>query len=224
MPNLGVNQKAVEARSRKAAAQAEKVAAEQARREDEYWRDDDKTATRIRERKEATEQRNQEQNRRKMEKKELLEAEERAMSKLGKKANPVKKMTRAEIAQRALLAAAAKPHAESTKPTTVDEMPLEPNINQLLRQQQLEAEERGDIVVEASGLDEAVSALSVGASSAGVATDLHPERRVKAVFKAYEDEWMPRLQQENPSLKRSQLQQLLWKQWKKAPENPFNQT
>ena len=31
------------------------------------------------------------------------------------------------------------------------------------------------------------------------------------------------LKEENPTLKRSQLKELLWKEWQKSPENPMNQ-
>lgn len=34
---------------------------------------------------------------------------------------------------------------------------------------------------------------------------------------------MPRLKAENPSLRQSQLKQMLRKEWQKSPENPLNQ-
>lgn len=45
---------------------------------------------------------------------------------------------------------------------------------------------------------------------------------MKAAFEAYEKENLPKLKQEHPSLRLSQLKQLLKKEWMKAPENPFN--
>lgn len=53
--------------------------------------------------------------------------------------------------------------------------------------------------------------------------DRHPERRIKAAFAAYEEANMPRLKQENPNMRLSQLKQQLKKEWTKAPENPLNQ-
>lgn len=53
--------------------------------------------------------------------------------------------------------------------------------------------------------------------------DRHPERRMKAAFAAYEETNMPRLKQENPNMRLSQLKQQLKKEWNKAPENPLNQ-
>jgi hypothetical protein len=53
--------------------------------------------------------------------------------------------------------------------------------------------------------------------------DKHPEKRVKAAFKEYEDINLPRLKAENPNLRLSQLKQMLKKDWMKSPDNPLNQ-
>ena len=45
---------------------------------------------------------------------------------------------------------------------------------------------------------------------------------MKAAYDTYEAEYLPKLKQEHPSLRLSQLKQLLKKEWMKAPENPFN--
>ncbi|OMJ10955.1 Coiled-coil domain-containing protein [Smittium culicis] len=54
--------------------------------------------------------------------------------------------------------------------------------------------------------------------------DRHPERRHKAALKAYEERELPRLKLENKGLRLQQLKQLLWKEWLKSSENPFNQS
>ncbi|OMJ23348.1 Coiled-coil domain-containing protein [Smittium culicis] len=54
--------------------------------------------------------------------------------------------------------------------------------------------------------------------------DRHPERRHKAALKAYEERELPRIKLENKGLRLQQLKQLLWKEWLKSPENPFNQS
>lgn len=54
------------------------------------------------------------------------------------------------------------------------------------------------------------------------AADKHPEKRLKALFKAYEELHMPRIKAENPSMRLSQLKQLLFKEWTKSPDNPLN--
>ena len=46
---------------------------------------------------------------------------------------------------------------------------------------------------------------------------------MKAAFTAYQSQQLPILRKENPSLKLSQIKEMLWKQWLKAPENPMNQ-
>lgn len=53
--------------------------------------------------------------------------------------------------------------------------------------------------------------------------DRHPEKRLKAAFTAFEDANMPRIKSENPTLRMSQLKQILRKEWMKSSENPLNQ-
>lgn len=53
--------------------------------------------------------------------------------------------------------------------------------------------------------------------------DKHPEKRMKAAFAAFEEANMPRIKAENPTLRLSQLKQILRKEWLKSPENPTNQ-
>lgn len=45
---------------------------------------------------------------------------------------------------------------------------------------------------------------------------------MKAAYEAFENTNLPRLKQENPTLRMSQLKQLLKKEWMKSPDNPFN--
>nr|XP_042898226.1 coiled-coil domain-containing protein 124 [Parasteatoda tepidariorum] len=89
-----------------------------------------------------------------------------------------------------------------------DEKPLEENINRL--------EVDGDI---ARSVDDAIAILSVS----GEKVDLHPEKRVKAAYQAFEEKNLPLLKAENPNLRLSQLKQMLKKDWMKSPENPLNQ-
>jgi len=98
-------------------------------------------------------------------------------------------------------------------------IPLEENINQLLRDQKIQQVVKGELEesIEARSVDEVIGQLS------GLETDRNPEKRLKAAFTAYEAANLPLLRQENPSLKLSQLKEILWKQWLKAPENPLNQ-
>jgi len=53
--------------------------------------------------------------------------------------------------------------------------------------------------------------------------DMHPEKRVKAAYSAYEQRRLPDVKADNPNLRLSQLKQIIKKDWNKAPENPLNQ-
>lgn len=53
--------------------------------------------------------------------------------------------------------------------------------------------------------------------------DKHPERRMKAAYTAFEEKMMPIIKDKNPTLRLSQLKQILRKEWMKSPENPLNQ-
>jgi len=58
--------------------------------------------------------------------------------------------------------------------------------------------------------------------SSQASLDSHPEKRMKAAYETFENENLPRLKQEHPTLRLSQLKQLLKKEWMKSPSNPFN--
>lgn len=84
----------------------------------------------------------------------------------------------------------------------------------------------------ATGLDNALDLLetvtakmdkaSIGQRAAGI--EQHPERRFKAAFEAYKERELPKLKVERPGLRLQQYQEVLFKQFQKSPENPFNQT
>lgn len=97
---------------------------------------------------------------------------------------------------------------EKEKVPTHLETPLVENLNRTMEDQ-----------VEGSGIDAAITALSVQDTPS---EDRHPERRMAAAFKAYESKRLPQLKKENPSLRLSQLQKILKKEWQKSPENPLN--
>jgi len=84
----------------------------------------------------------------------------------------------------------------------------------------------------ATGIDNALDLLevvnaktdkaSVGQQAAGI--ERHPERRFKAALEAYKERELPKLRVEHPGLRLQQYEELLFKKFQKAPENPFNQT
>ena len=145
---------------------------------------------------------------------EALDAEENSL----KKDSGVRsKMTVAEIQAvntrekkaDAVVASAAK---KTKKEESVLEK-LEENPNQQIAK--LMATEGA---IEARSVEDAIAVLSV----AEVPVERHPERRMKAAYNAFEERELPRLKQENPNLRLSQLKQLLKKEWMKSPENPMN--
>ncbi|KAL4065193.1 hypothetical protein V8B97DRAFT_1945931 [Scleroderma yunnanense] len=83
----------------------------------------------------------------------------------------------------------------------------------------------------ATGIDNALDLLevvtarmdkaSVGQQAAGI--ERHPERRFKAAFEAYKERELPKLKVNHPGLRLQQYQEILYKQFQKSPENPFNQ-
>jgi len=85
---------------------------------------------------------------------------------------------------------------------------------------------------QATGLDDALDLLdvvnakadkaSMGTAAAGI--ERHPERRFKAAFEAYLEQELPEIRKEHPGLRLQQYRDLLFKQFQKSPDNPFNQT
>ena len=95
------------------------------------------------------------------------------------------------------------------------------------RQQQiLEKKEREEILKK-----EQASIKSYAARNVNDAIDIfkkeevdkHPERRVKAAFESFQERRLKELKKENPTLRLSQLKEIVWKEFKKSPENPMNQ-
>jgi len=81
-------------------------------------------------------------------------------------------------------------------------------------------------------VDEAISVLgyvsicmfiSMIFSASTPEIDRHPEKRMRAAYQAYEDANIPRMKLDHPTLRLSQIKQLLKRDWQKAPENPLNQ-
>lgn len=202
----GENSKSAAARARRAEAKAAADAKKQKELEDAYWKDEDKHVMRKEQRKEEKEKRRLEQLERKKETQRLLEEEDSRLK--GGKAPRVApaKVTRAQIEdslrreQRSEPVEKAKSHLE---------LPLEENLNRRLQ-------DEGS--VEARTVEDAIAVLSVAEDA-----DRHPERRMRAAFTAFEEVQLPRLKQENPNMRLSQLKQLLKKEWLRSPDNPMNQ-
>lgn len=206
----GENTKSAAARARRAEAKAAADARRQQELEDALWKDEDKHVLRKEQRKEEREKRRLEQLERKKELQRLLEEEDSKLKgKTPKQGNPGK-ITRAQIEESIRK---EQQHRESAdggqKERSHLELPLEENRNR-------RPPDEG--ALEARSVEEAIAALSVAAPS-----ERHPERRLRAAFAAFEELQLPRLKQQNPNMRLSQLRQLLRKEWMKSPENPMNQ-
>ena len=110
-------------------------------------------------------------------------------------------------------AQAAAAAAESKKEKEKTEHMLEENPNQ-----QVAALMAAEGAVEARSVEDAIAVLKVGEKP----VDKHPEKRMKAAYNAFEERELPRLKQENPNMRLSQIKQILKKEWMKSPENPMN--
>lgn len=153
---------------------------------------------------EEQEKKKQAAQQRKAEIKSLVQQEENALKNSSKQTSS--KITRAQIQEEHERRNAAA--TKKKEQTTHIEKPLEENINRV----KVEG-------FEARSVTEAITIMSVKDQP----EDKHPEKRMKAAFTAFEVANMSRLKNENPSLKLSQLKQLLWKEWTKSPDNPLNQ-
>lgn len=69
-----------------------------------------------------------------------------------------------------------------------------------------------------TGLDSALSSINIQKGN-----DQHPEKRMKAAYKAYEEKMLPQMKEEYPGLKLSQYKEKIFTSWKKSSENPMNQ-
>ncbi|XP_049830460.1 coiled-coil domain-containing protein 124 [Schistocerca gregaria] len=201
---VGENSKAAAARARKTAAKEEENARRQQQLEDELWKDDDKHIIRKQQRKEEQLRKKQAVLEKKAESKALLEQELKTIQTTNKQ--PAAKITQAQIqaeTERRRLAA-----LKIKEPETHLQVPLEENINRVVVE--------GD---EARNIDEAIAVLSDKTS----VVDKHPEKRLKAAYTEFEEANLPRIKMENPTLRLSQLKQILRKEWMKSPQNPLNQ-
>ncbi|NWV47703.1 CC124 protein, partial [Daphoenositta chrysoptera] len=159
---------------------------------------------------EEREKRRLEQLERKKELQRLLEEEDsKLQGKNSRQGNPGK-ITRAQIEESVRREQQQREGADAAeKEKSHLEVPLEENLNRRLP-------EEG--AVDARSIEDAIAALSVSQPP-----ERHPERRLRAAFAAFEELQLPRLKQENPNMRLSQLRQLLKKEWMKSPENPMNQ-
>lgn len=82
----------------------------------------------------------------------------------------------------------------------------------------------------ASNIDDALELLSLEGSggsagagtSAGSKVERHPERRFKAALTAFKSSRLASLKEERPGLRSSQYDEIMYREFQKHPDNPFN--
>ncbi|XP_030484127.2 uncharacterized protein LOC115700621 [Cannabis sativa] len=222
---MGVNSKAEEARARKTAAETDRKEREARSKEDQLWREAEGAKSRASKKREEEAEKKAEAAARRAEVRRLAEQEEKELEKLmkkpDKKANrvsiPVPKVTEAELRRRREEEQAAlhkkdeevkKRHSRTAAEEEYERMVLVTNTN------------RDDSIIEARTVEDAIAHMTVADT---LPPDRHPERRLKASFKAFEDVELPRLKEEKPGLTHNQYKDMIWKLWKKSPDNPLNQ-
>ncbi|KAH7835640.1 hypothetical protein Vadar_028244 [Vaccinium darrowii] len=222
---MGVNSKAEEARARKNATEADRKDRESREKEDQYWREAEGAKSRAAKKREEEAEKRAEALARKAEARRIAEQEEKELEKAGKKPDkkaarvsiPVPKVTEAELRRRreeeqaelAKRADEAKRRQSRTQgEVEYDKIVLVANTN------------RDDSSIEARSVEDAIAKMVVTDS---LPVDRHPERRLKASFKAFEEAELPRLKEEKPGLTHTQYKDMIWKLWKKSPDNPLNQ-
>jgi hypothetical protein len=204
----GTNQKAEAARARKEEVKTKQREEGERKREDSKWVDDDKQAAAKEKRRLEQEAKKIEMLQRKAENKKLADQEMEAIAKTTK--GPRVKMTQAQIqaSQQTSLLASLKAKAEAERPAEDPEEDLEecknPNYSAVR-------------VVEAHTLDEALTA-----TEAVEELDRHPEKRRRRAFDDYVEEKLPEYRAAYPSMKRKQLVNMLFKEFKTSEENPMN--
>ncbi|XP_029116865.1 uncharacterized protein [Elaeis guineensis] len=223
---MGVNSKAEAARARRGAAEAERKERETHEKEEQYWRAAEGPKSRAAKKREDEAEKRAEAATRKAENRKIAEIEQQELEKSGRKPDrkasrvsiPVPKVTEVELErrreeerQRILRNAEA---AKKRETRTADEEEYERLIL-------VANTNRDDSVIEAHSVEDAIARMAITEPS--LPPDRHPERRLKASFKAFEEAELAKLKEEKPGLTLNQYKDMIWKLWKKSPDNPLNQ-
>eukprot|EP00697_Spironema_sp_BW2_P013136 gnl/Spiro4/3027_TR1490_c0_g1_i1.p2 gnl/Spiro4/3027_TR1490_c0_g1~~gnl/Spiro4/3027_TR1490_c0_g1_i1.p2 ORF type:complete len:239 (-),score=75.40 gnl/Spiro4/3027_TR1490_c0_g1_i1:195-866(-) len=214
MPPKRVNQKAVAANERKAKQKNDREAEASHREEEAFWQDVSASETSKRDKARAeAEARKREADQRRAETKRLMEEENAQLNAI--KPTRAAKLTLAEI--HALEAAERQKRDEALSARSVSEA----EYNRAIEAHS--AHVNRDDSIKGSGVEGALSALSVLEQPRPQDLERHPERRMKAAFAAFCDREMPRIRAEQPGLNRKQYLGRLHAEFKNSPDNPMNQ-
>ncbi|CAL9101776.1 unnamed protein product [Musa acuminata var. zebrina] len=223
---MGVNTKAEAAHARRSAVEAERKDRAAKDKEEQYWREAEGSKSRAAKKREDEAEKRAEAAARRAENRMLAEQEQRELEVAGRKPDrkaarvsvPVPKVTEAELQrrreeerQRILQTAEA---AKKRQSRTADEEEYD-------RMVMIENTNRDDSVIEAHSVEDAIARMAL--PEPALPPDRHPERRLKVSFKAFEESELLKLKEEKPGLMLNQYKDMIWKLWKKSPDNPLNQ-
>lgn len=187
---IGSNTKSTAAKERKSLAKEESDMKKKLEKEESEWLDKCKKVEKKLERREAKMEKREEYLNRKKQLKALLKSESETLHKTSK-SNELKKITKFAVNRNFELNKPIK-----TKQVNATDSLIE-NVNRLTLGEEI-----------ARTIDAALSLL--GNNSV---PDKHPEKRLKAAHKAYEETRIKELRQENPALKQTQLKEIVFKEW-----------
>lgn len=217
---FGVNNKSSEAKAKKAEIKLQKQEIERKNKEDKIWEDNDKALQAKEERKKENLEKKAKEKERKEENKRLADEEVERLSKKTKETTTTK-MTRAQI-ESARLAAINSMQAQIKKELEMQEKELDDKVNEdinpnhIARDEKIRLAQKGTDLLQATGIDQAVNLLEEEK------VFKHPEKKVKKAWNQYIDDNFDAAKLEYPGLKRSQLLEILHKQFEKSDKNPFN--
>ncbi|XP_020093740.1 coiled-coil domain-containing protein 124-like [Ananas comosus] len=224
---MGTNTKAEAARERRSAAEAERQEREAREKEDQLWRDAEGPKSRAARRREGDTEKRAEAAARRAENRRLAELEQQELDRAARRPDP--KASRVSVP-----APAKVTEAELLRRREEERLRLEREAEAAKKRRSRTADEeeyervvlvsntnRDDSVIEAHTVEDAIAGMAL--AEPPLPPDRHPERRLKASFKAFEEAELPKLKEEKPGLTLNQYKDMVWKLWKKSPDNPLNQ-
>ncbi|KAJ1662890.1 hypothetical protein IW140_005383 [Coemansia sp. RSA 1813] len=201
----GGNSRAIAANEKKAAAKAEKdakIRAEKEAEETAKWGIGSKKGGKAEEKK----AKRQEQLELKREKEKQLELENKEIAKSKPARGP-----------------APKTSARGAKKAEEKELQIAAAEDSNKKIESFAASNIDDALNLMDSIDDPSSSQgSVSKDGVDALVDRHPERRAKAAYNLFLERETPRMREENPTLRLSKIRDILWKEWKKSPENPMN--
>lgn len=192
------NSKVAAVRLRKAATKEAEEIRKQKEYEDVCWKEHDKLILRKEQRKLEREEKRQKAVEKKQNNKLLLEKETLAVGKVGKREQP--KITRAQIQSNVK-------QVKKLETAGVNQALLFENCNRMVPKEE-----------EARNISDAITVLNDKPEK----VDKNPEKRLKAAYCAFAENRLKQLKAENSSLRHSQLNDIVFKEWQKSSQNPLN--